>query len=202
MIYTNKALDGALAMEEMGVIHGVVTPISIPVKEVTLPFHIKNNAFLVHVATEMPVAMDEDGIIEFVQPLFEMQKLGSRNNVLIAFSQEDRMVTGDALLAWQLFGGMALPVIGNIQTTLKVLDQMLQIPLGGLNGEKRAVQFATNLPYTDLSICDDWGIEETLVYAMVNGRLPHAGDKKLFDRLSQLDRDVLLGDVTNNDSSD
>lgn len=205
MIYANKKYlsDGALAMEEMGVIDGVVTPISLPVKQLTLPHHIRNDAFLVHVATEMPVAMDETGVIEFVQPLFEMQRLGSRNNVLIAFSQEDRMVTGDALLAWQLYGGIALSVVGNVATTLKILDQMLQIPLNGLNGERRAVQFATNLPYTDLSICDDWELEEVMVYAMVNGKLPHAeSDKKLFDRLSQLDRDVLLGDVTNNDSSD
>jgi hypothetical protein len=170
----------------------VVSPVSIPVNASTLQIHIKKNAFLVHVTSTMPVAMDEAGIVEFLAPLFKMQSLGSRNNVLIA--DGDRMATGDALLAWQLFGGIALPVIGNVNSTLKVLDQMLQVPMNALSGEKRAVQFTTNLPYTDLEICDDWSMEMVLIYALVNGKLPHSDKEKVFD-LSRVDRDTLLRDI-------
>jgi hypothetical protein len=105
------------------------------------------------------------------------------------------MTTGDALLVWQLFGGIAMPLISNLETTLKVIDQMLQVPLNGLSGEKRAVQFATNLPYPELDICDDWSMEQALVYALVNGKLPHTLENKELFNLSGLDRDVLLRDI-------
>lgn len=178
-------------MEEMGVIDCVVTPISIPLKRNLLSLHIKKYAFLCHVATEMPVAFDKEGVLEFVKPLFEMQAMGSRNNVLIAFS-EDRLAMADALVAWQLYGGIALPIIGNVQSALTVLDQMLSLPLNGINGEKRAVSFATNLPYPELDICDDWSMEQVLVYSLVNGNLPHTSDKRELFTMKQLDRDVLL----------
>lgn len=198
MIYTidKYQSSGSLAMGfETGVIDAIVTPVSIPLKSTTLPFHIKRDAFLVHVATEMPLAMDEAGVLEFLEPLFAMQRIGSRNNVLIAFSGENRMTTGDALLAWQLFGGIALPVVDTVQNTLKILDQMLSVPMNGLSGEKRAVLFATNLPYPELDICDEWSLEQVLVYAVMQGELPHTSKQKELFSMSQLDRDVLLEKV-------
>lgn len=186
--------SGVAQLGEMGdVIQYVISPISIPVKATTLQIHIKKNAFLVHVAETMPVAMDEAGVLEFLEPLFAMQRMGSRNNVLIATG--DRMATGDALLVWQLFGGIAMPLIGNLDATLKILDQMLQVPLNGLSGEKRAVQFTTNLPYPELDICDNWSMEQVLVYALVNGKLSHKDEGKELFNLSGLDRDVLLRDI-------
>lgn len=178
-------------MEEMGVIDCVVTPISIPMKRNLLPLHVKKHAFLCHVATEMPVAFDEDGVLEFVKPLFEMQAMGSRNNVLIAFS-EDRLAMVDALVAWQLYGGIALPIVGNVQSALTVLNQMLSVPLNGIDGGKRAISFTTNLPYPELDICDDWTMEQVLVYSLVNGNLPHTKEKRELFTMSQLDRNVLL----------
>lgn len=184
-------------MDEMGDIHCVVSPISVPVKRQLLPVHIKKNAFLVHVATEMPVAMDEQGVLEFVKPLFQMQALGSRNNVMIAFSS-DRLVTADALLVWQLFGGIALPVIGTVEATLKVIEQMMSVPMNAFDAEKRGLQFVTGLPMTELAIADDWSLEQSLVYALVNGNLPHSQAKEVFN-LSQLDREVLLRDILEKD---
>jgi len=191
MIYTSErySFKGALALDEMGVIDAVVTPISVPVKKPTLPIHIKKNAFLVHVATEMCLSFDEEGVLEFLQPLFEMQQLKSKNNVLIAFGK-DRRAVADSCLVWQMFGGIAIPVFGTIEATLKSIDSMLKIPLNGLSGDKRAIQFATGLPYTDLDICDEWSLEEVVVYGLVHGRLPYSDAKDVFD-LPKLNRDVM-----------
>lgn len=189
------ATNGVLAqLGEMGdMINYVVSPISIPVKPSTFKPHVNKNAFLVHCTDKMPVAMDEAGVLEFLQPLFFMQQLGSRNNVLIA--TDERLAVADALLAWQLFGGIAMPTIGSVDATLKVLDQMLQIPLNGISGSKRAIQFATNRPYPELDICDEWTMEQVMVYAMINGHLPDGNDDKQLFNMSQLDRNVLLQKV-------
>lgn len=176
---------------EMGV-DCMITPISVPAKKAMLPIHLKKGAFLIHVATEMPVAMDGEGIAEFLEPLFRMQKMGSRNNILIAFG-DNRMAVADALVVWQLFGGIALPVIGTVEATLKVIDQLLAVPMNGIDWQKRAAQLATGLPYPELDVVDQWGIERALVYAMVNGKLPFTekDSGQLFD-LTVIDRNELL----------
>ena len=178
-------------------IESVVSPISIPVKEKLLSAHIKKGAFLVHIATEMPLAFDEEGVLSFLRPLLYMQRLGSRNNVMIAYTN-DRRAMADGLLAWQLFGGIGLPIIKDIETTLKSIDDMLEIPLGGLNVEKRAMQLATKLPFDELDICDEWKLEEVLLYALTMNSLPSAETKKPFFNLSDIDRDVLLEKQRNN----
>lgn len=181
----------SIEMGEMGDIHAVVSPISVPIKnEKMLSIHIKKNAFLVHVATEMPLAFDEEGVTEFLEPLFNMQRLGSKNNVLIAFARETNAMV-DAILAWQMFGGIAIPVIGSMENTLRVIDDMLSIPLNGMDGSKRGLQMVTSIPFPQLEIADEWGTAATLLYAMSEGNIPYSeNDKELFE-MTQKDRDVL-----------
>ena len=204
MIHTSQKylFKGALAMDEMGVIDCVVTPISIPLKPMLLPVHIKKNAFLIHIATDMCLAFDKEGVEEFLQPLFEMQKLKSKNNVLIAFGK-DRLAVLESCLVWQLFGGIAVPVFDTVETTLRTLDNLLSIPMNGLSGDKRAVQLSTGLAYPELGILDqDWSLEEVIVYGLVHGRLPFSDEKDVFD-FPKLNRDrmkEMINEVIENES--
>jgi hypothetical protein len=118
---------------EMGGINYVVSPISVPLSVATLKIHINKGAYLVHVTAIEPIIFDVEGVMtDFLNPLFSMQSLGSKHNVVI-LNTADRRAVADGMLVWQMFGGIALPVVGDILTTLKTIDDVLTTKTIGRN---------------------------------------------------------------------
>lgn len=122
-------------MSRIGGINAIVSPISIP-PERTLPVHIKKGAFLVHITDKMPLIFDgEETLDVFLRPLFQMQELGSKNNVLIPnVGEQQRLAVLDAMLIWQMFGGISLSS-ASLDSALKVLNDMLTAELPGKSGD-------------------------------------------------------------------
>lgn len=192
MIFVAKS-GGKLVEGEMGdVIHAIVSPISVPTK--MLPVHIKKGAFLVHISKEVPLAFDEEGVLAFLDPLFKMQALGCRNNILVMDTGSTN-ATWDGLLAWQLFGGISLSIAGGLDNTLAIINNLFNLPLNGNDSNKRAVQMATGLPFSQLEIVDDWGLEKTLIYGMMNKGIPFAANDTNLFNMSDIDREILRGKV-------
>ena len=119
----------------MGGIDYVVSPISVPLTLTTLKIHVAKGAYLCHVIKDLPIVFDVQGVIDdLISVLFTMQSFGCKNNVLI-IDNKDRRSVADTMLVWQMFGGIAFPLIGDLQTTLKTIDDMVTTKTIGRMGE-------------------------------------------------------------------
>jgi hypothetical protein len=134
------------AMGIMGGIDYVISPISVPLTSTTLKIHVAKGAYLCHVTKDLPIIFDVQGVIDnLISVLFTMQSTGCKNNVLI-IDDKDRRTVADNMLVWQMFGGIALPLIGYLQTTLRTVDDIVTTKALGQSGE---VSISTLSEYFD-----------------------------------------------------